>query len=389
MKKNLFILFCILINTYFFALEGTENQIKFIKGNLIDKTTAVRQSSGKEGEILSLKAIDFCLENKDLLKDDRELAALAVAGVLSLPNSSFNNTNDSDLLYNKFFELFNSFSDDTVKIAVLNKLSSVDISNEKFTSMLNNFISSENILNYDSNLLKSVITTLGSIGNNESFNVLYNLLNKNKESNYKKEIETSLALLSEKSATEVLNIIKSGNIEKSRIIFDLIQNNKNNSQVFKAEIAENVLVSTIYICETTSDADGECVSLLLDALRVLANFKWTRGAKTAVASFDCSVKLFESEKMSQVDFIEVVNGVSIIAPFEAVSVLSNYLVKMNKLKESGDNSKSVEDVVYSLILALGAIGDKNSFDSLLAVTYYNYSDYVITAARNALSRLKW
>ena len=89
------------------------------------------------------------------------------------------------------------------------------------------------------------------------------------------------------------------------------------------------------------------------------------------------------------EFIEVIKGVSVIVPIDAVSICSNCLVGMNKKKESGKFSESDEKVVLALISALGAIGDKAAFDSLLAVTYYNYSDNVITAARNALARLKW
>ena len=48
-----------------------------------------------------------------------------------------------------------------------------------------------------------------------------------------------------------------------------------------------------------------------------------------------------------------------------------------------------ESVVLAIISALGTVGDKNAFDALLGVTYYEYSDSVIAAARDALAKLKW
>ena len=150
-----------------------------------------------------------------------------------------------------------------------------------------------------------------------------------------------------------------------------------------------MLAQTIYIVGTTSFDDKELVSLQLDSIRVLTKYKWTRAARTMVAFFDVAVSEYEAKQMSHTEFIEVIKGVSVIVPIDAVSICSNCLVGMNKKKESGKFSESDEKVVLALISALGAIGDKAAFDSLLAVTYYNYSDNVITAARNALARLKW
>ena len=47
------------------------------------------------------------------------------------------------------------------------------------------------------------------------------------------------------------------------------------------------------------------------------------------------------------------------------------------------------EIVLAVINTLGAIGDKSAFDSLLAVTYLNYEESVLTAARDALSGLRW
>ena len=56
----------------------------------------------------------------------------------------------------------------------------------------------------------------------------------------------------------------------------------------------------------------------------------------------------------------------------------------------GVNGKSVSiHVVEAVIKTLGAIGNKSAFDSLLGVTYLNYPESVLSAAREALAGLKW
>ena len=43
--------------------QNNSSKIKFIKGNISDKTAAVREASGADAEWISDQAIDFCLEN--------------------------------------------------------------------------------------------------------------------------------------------------------------------------------------------------------------------------------------------------------------------------------------------------------------------------------------
>ena len=81
MKKSL----SVLILTIFAVASAAAqtSKIKFIKGNIADKTSAVREAEAGEAEWISDQAVAFCLENKQLLGNDRELDGLAVAAILS------------------------------------------------------------------------------------------------------------------------------------------------------------------------------------------------------------------------------------------------------------------------------------------------------------------
>ena len=392
MKKS--ILFCLIFVLFFNLIfaEGSENKKEFVRGNLVEKTAVVKSVTSDEAIELAIDAIDFSINNKKILGDDRELAALAVAGVFALPQKYFDSIGEDEKseITKKLLDLFKNFEDDTVRITILNKLSVINISNENLiTEFLNEINLDDAFVSRNKDFVKTVINTLGVMGNNTSFEILYELLNNESWSIYHSDLEQSLGTLAQKSTQNIIDLIKNGDVQDCRRIFDLIQKNEKNSQFFKAEIAENVLAQTIYIVGTTSFDDKELVSLQLDSIRVLTKYKWTRAARTMVAFFDIAVSEYEAKQMSHTEFIEVIKGVSVIVPIEAVSICSNYLVCMNQKKANGNISESDENVVLALISALGAIGDKTAFDSLLAVTYYNYSDKIITAARNALARLKW
>ena len=71
MKKQItvFIAFSILITNVFCQ----DYKKQFIKGSIADKTSAVREASGKEGIWLSQKAIDFVLENNEIIGTSKQV----------------------------------------------------------------------------------------------------------------------------------------------------------------------------------------------------------------------------------------------------------------------------------------------------------------------------
>ena len=378
MKKIvlLFLLNIFLLNSVF----SQEYEKKFIKGNISDKTTAVREASGQEGIWLSNKAIEFVLENYELLGNDRELDALAVAAVLSLPNEYVFSLseNDKDILMNKFIDLFSKFNkSNTVQIAVQSKVLSLKdyINTAPFTDTLNKFLQSSSVLASDSSLLKSVINSLGFIGNNISFTILYNYLNDKRFSNYTNEIEQSVTSLISISMNEVLQIIHSHDINNIQKIFNLVKQSNNISTANLCEISENILI------------DSKQVNLQLDALKILNDNKWTRASASVVNFFNESKKNFENKVITENQFVDVINSLVNISPIDAVVPLIKYLGELNSQIEYNGNVS--ENIALSVINSLGAIGDKSAFDSLLSVTYLNYSETVLSAARQALAGLRW
>lgn len=380
----------LLICSALFAREYSENEKKFVKGNLSEKTQAVRSASGADSIELTKSAISFALENLKILGNDRDLNALAVTGVLSVSQNMIDSlsTEEKNKLTTNLISLYESFDDTNVKVAVLSKIAAINLANDNFVYLLNDYVKKANPALEKHDLLSSSIKTLGVIGNSTSFKILFKCSGEQAWAPYLKDIEDSVGMLASKSENELLEMIRTGNANDCRFIFNFVTKNSKNSQILKAEIAENTLLRAIYIYENTGSSTNELIALQLDSFNVLKEMKWTRASKTAIAYFDVVEKEYSAGKLSEDIFINIISGLSETSPIEAVPKLSSYLTKLNR---SMENSSTVisEPVVLAVINALGAIGDKNAFDSLLAVTYYSYSDNVIAAARVALAKLKW
>ena len=393
MKKIAFLLI-IYSHVLFLCAQNPDNEklIKFIKGNISEKTSAVREASGAESILLALKAIDFSLENKDLLGNDRELEGLAVAAILSISPDYIKNANDSQksIIVSQFINLFNKFFEsNTVAIATLTKYSSLYeyMQDRQFVETLNFFLKSQEIKKTDESVIKSVLNTLQLIGNSETFLILYSILNDKDYSNIKNEIENTLVSLAFISQNEIIGLLETADVKDLSQIFKIIKKNSKISKNYICDVSEKVISKSILLLGSSSFVSQEDILVQLEALNNLSDNKWTRASLVAVSYFQFAKKIYNQNLMTETQFESVINCLSNVSPVDAVNPLTAYLEELNRQKENETDVSSA--IVLSVIKTLGAIGDKSAFDSLLAVTYLDYDESILSAARKALSGLRW
>ena len=393
MKKIAFLLI-IFSHILFLCAQNPDNEklIKFIKGNISEKTSAVREASGAESILLALKAIDFSLENKDLLGNDRELEGLAVAAILSISPDYIKNANDSQksIIVSQFINLFNKFStSNTVAIATLTKYSSLYeyMQDRQFVETLNFFLKSQEIKKTDESVIKSVLNTLQLIGNSETFLILYSILNDKDYSNIKNEIENTLVSLAFISQNEIIGLLETADVKDLSQILKIIKKNSKISKNYICDVSEKVISKSILLLGSSSFVSQEDILVQLEALNNLSDNKWTRASLVAVSYFQFAKKIYNQNLMTETQFESVINCLSNVSPVDAVNPLTAYLEELNRQKENETDVSSA--IVLSVIKTLGAIGDKSAFDSLLAVTYLDYDESILSAARKALSGLRW
>ncbi|MCI5608506.1 MAG: hypothetical protein MR408_03545 [Spirochaetia bacterium] len=386
MKKTAIFISVLFLYSFCFS-QSSKNLKQFIRGNIQDKISSIRNASQEENVSISLMALDFCLQNKAVLEDDRDLDALCLLSLLSLPyNYTDSLSQDEKAEFSeKILEIFNSFSDENVRIAVLNKISSGTLDSPSFVELLNSFLS-DDFQNFSQDFYKNLISASGEIGNEQTFKILFEKYRDDSYKSFKSELKESIVKLSDNSVKDITDIISSGNLSDLRFIFETIVQNEKKTQVFRSQIAENILSASIYITEDNSSLN-ELILLQVEVMKFLAESKWTRGSDTILKFYNLAKNEYTNGIMNTSDFCIVIKAVSETVPIKAVSLFSDYLIELNRQKENDADVQ--EEIVLALISALGAIGDKNAFDSLLSVTYYDYSDEVINKARSALAGLKW
>lgn len=391
MKKNklkALCLFFIVIKSFSaFAQDKDAGVVSFVKGNISEKISAVKNSASSDSCLLSSLALDFVIENSAFLGNDRDLCALAVATVLSLPqNEELLSKNFPDIT-EKLSRIFLSFDDETVGVAVLGKIESLTNVPSQTVSMIDDYIASSEKNKKSFFVIKKALEVIEKKGTEKSFRIVWNLWKNNSLPELDLPLENTLISLSAKYPTEVISLISQSEINVTGRYIDSIKKSDNISLNFKAEIAENALLGIIYYDGDLTENSSLLIELPLDCVKIISKANWTRSASLVVRYFSMAKEQFQNQKMTAGQFIEVINCLTSLSSSESVNALSGYLSELNEQVEK--NSVLNQEVVLALIKSLGVLGDKSAFDNLLYVTYLNYPEEIKNAARDSLAKLKW
>ncbi|MBQ1628290.1 MAG: hypothetical protein II098_03925 [Treponema sp.] len=389
MKKVLFVL-CLFAATGNIFAVGSNNQKRFVKGTVADKTEAVRSASDKEILDLAKAAIEFSVNYKDLLGEDPELAELVISGIECLPYEYLENasTAEKTSIANRLLTVYGLFSEAKVRSVVLEKFTNSPLPVENIVTQLNVYVKSVDPEAAEPELIKQVVSTLEKIGNSDSFEILFRVRSESRWEPFYAEIENAIAILAKQSEQKILELISAGNVKDCMQMLNLIAKNSQTEQILSAQIAENVLSRTIYIYENTTKLSEDLIPLQIDSFNLLAKNNWTRASATAVRYLKNAETEYTQKVLPENEYCKIIVSVIKIAPIGAIQPLSSMLVALNRQKEANQQEPS-EAVMLSIINSLGEAGDKNAFDALLSVTYFEYPDSVVAAARNALAKLKW
>lgn len=394
-KFKTIIFLTIFFESLLFAQELSP-KVKFLKGNFEDKQIAVKQAALIGDYKLAYDSLNFCLSSKQILENDSDLENLVLESLNALSQTNVFNANfsekDENLNFASVFSaVFNNFDSDEIrtKILILFK-ENPSVAN---IALVNNYVSENMQTAKEMNsVLLEAIKGLEFYGNSTSFRLLFIADILEVWQDYDEILEKSYGTLSIYSENEILHILSSVPVEKKISILQKLNKNPKISQKIRGEVAENALSQSInYIGEnlnTESEFSQEDLQLQKLALDTISLTKWTRASELANKYFEIAKNQYELKNISAEVFAQIIKDISSVATSKTDKILSEYLDFLNK---STEQNQAVDmNVVLSVINALGDLGDKAAFDYLLYVTYLDYpEEEVTTAARNALSKLKW
>ena len=381
----------------------SKTQKKFIKASLTEKISIINNLSEDEKIGVSLKALDFSIENAAILQNDGDLTNLALASVLAFPSDSeqINKIKPSEQrqISEKFMTVFKLFKNLELRSEILKKLEWYSGTDKTLTvTFLNDYLTQAFQSNEkEDNVLEEAIVSLGKIGDNESLSIIYNIWVSKIWEKFHDSTDTALVSLSQDSFEDAIRIFSGSNIEDSAHYFSLLKKSDKISENSLCQIAENALLIAINNAENLSaknETSGKAfVRFQLETHEVLTGHKWSHASSVINGNVVLAKQHYEKGIMDQKSFVTIVETSSKIPSPQLAQSLTDMLSECNgkveKVSSDAENEMPARSVVLALIKALGEMGDKTAFDTLLAVTYLPYPLDVIDEAKKSLASLNW
>lgn len=392
MKNSFRILTAILIFLSVNFNLSAQNQVSvyqmlFTKGNIAQKIQAV-DFAGKDNNYVFLSdCLDFCIQSNSLIGPDADIDNLTINVLKNFNNSaSLMELNDVKLVCKKIQSCFKNFSSDNVKIACLNRFAVFN--NPENVKFVNDYVSDKALNNQPmTSVILSAVNLMGKIGNNESFSILFAADIANVWPKYSSYIQSAYSTLAVNASADLINLFTKAPVEQKLMVLNLIKNSSEIPEFVKGQLAQKSLSMSIINIDEEQDISPAQNKLMSESVNLLAQTNWSMSSEVVADYFPLAQNLYQKEQISAEDFISIIQSCTQIASQNMVLPLIKYL---NFLNRSTQENKPVNtQVVLSVINSLGGLGDKQAFDELLFVTYLDYTQEVLEAAKSALDNLKW
>ncbi len=369
-------------------------QRRFVRSSLEDKLS-VLSDAGKDpsllmdpsklGSVYGL-ALDFILQNAELLRDDPNLvrmASIAARGVGSVSHTKS---------IASLWRLFMAFRDTSVRVAALNSLGRLGKGDGQVVENLNQFLANQNNVYRsgmapDLEILLACVDALANLGDASSFSPLFSIMLADYPDRLRSQVTDALKNLKGDYKKFLIDMVRKNPPLEKIAAFKTGMANEVFTFAERGELAEAALEISLAMHSGNDSEVAALDEMRYTAVRTLTSLRWSRGSSLTVKHFYRVQTDFGKELVSKGVFLEAIAALGAMSSSEAAQALSLYLGLVNSDME---RSKGYDrEILLAVISALGELGDKVAFDYLLYIGYLSYPDEIKTAARESMNRLKW
>jgi hypothetical protein len=364
-------------------------QRNFVRSGLDVKLDILKEA--EEAKIAGLGplyelALDFALQNAELLRDDPALIALATDAARGI------GATDHTRAVSTLWRVFMAFRDSRTRVAVLGSLATLGKGDGQVVENLNQNLANQNNVYRagiapDEETLSACIAALAALGDGSSFPVLFSAMIAGYPPRIANQASEALKSIRGDYKKYLIDVMRKNPPAEKLLAFKAGAANDGFNAAARGELAEAALEITLGLYPTDPGELEAVQELRYSAILELTVQRWTRAVSLAIKHFYRVQTDYGKGLAPKGRFIEAVACLGSMASGESAQALSLQLGLLNAEMEQTRNFDA--DILFAVIDALGEIGDKVAFDYLLYIGYLPYPDDVKAAAREALNRLKW
>ncbi len=362
-------------------------QRNFLRASLTTKIQ-VLQDAADETDVdmgpLYLQALDFAIENSTFLRDDPSARDLAILAVRLVGLSGYREA------MAPLWKLFTLDSSSSVRIEVLSAVAALTPPDPEIVQKINRWVMRQNDAfregeTVDQAVLAEAAVTLGTIGAQTSFSVLFSMSTVGYADLVAEKAREALYRIEGDFADLIERVIRDNPPAEKLEALRIAIANDNLSGEEKSEIAGGALSVALAMTPRSADEREYQRQIRYESVRVLTDNGWSSATDEVIEHFNLVVEEYSVGAARRSHVIEAVDALGAMGTHEAAVRLSLYLDVLNSDVENGKNYE--EQVVLSVIRNLGILGDQVAFDYLLYARYLNYSERVKKSAAEVINKL--
>ena len=286
------------------------------------------------------------------------------------------------------WRLFLDTSDSQRASDILISLGTTGKRNRVIIDNLNNYLIEKNRLvksgasvNYL--LVSACISAIMELGDSSSYQALFSAYCAGYPEVIASEAYGALEMIPGNFYQFLLNVLWNNPSDEKLAAFRAGINSQRLSASEKGQIAELALEQALASTEESNILNAMRYSSVI----VLTNLRWTRANTLAIRHYYRVQRDYLANYVSKDRYIEAIECLGAVGNSQAAFVLGLQLGLINDRMEY--TGLFDPEITFSLVHALGLIGDNAAFDHLLYVLNYSYGDDIHAAAREAIDKLKW
>ena len=363
-------------------------QRNFIRASISTKIELLNDASRIDTIVMTplyIDALSFVSTNYPVLGNDSQLMDIAVIAA----NKAASYLDIS--IIPSLRKIFTLIPEARISIACLNSFSVLAKGQKDDIAFLNAWFAgaiarASDGKPVDVRTLATGAAALGKIGDSSSFSLLFRAATSSLDNSIVAASAEALNSISDSYPENILAIIAEKRIKEAYAAFSFAMKKTGLSDTEKGRIAEAAFTVGIETAGPELNAALQS-TLIRESLDQLALLKWSQASPLVVKYFYQMQGDYKNNKVSVDALIPVVKGMGAMATTDSAQALSIFLGLLNSETEQKKNYN--EQLMLSVINALGDLGDKSAFDYLLYVGYLDYPESVKKASRDALARLQW
>ncbi|MCL2879014.1 MAG: hypothetical protein FWF29_02100, partial [Treponema sp.] len=331
-------------------------------------------------------ALQFVLNNADLLGDDPQMQYLAIIAIRGAGSTDY--ANSIDTLWN----LTDKYHDPAVQTEIIKSLGALGKDNASALDYLNQYLTLQNSLRFsrftvDYSSISACIEALADLGDSSSFLPVFNAVTASYTPDITREAVAALQKLQGDFRQFLLDIINNNPPKDKFTAFTVARDIQGFSTAEQAEFACAAMEQGLNYQAGNIEENNILNSLRYEAALELTRLQWTQASDLVIRHFYRVQNDFYRSYATKDRYLEAINCLGAMGTSEAAVQAALQLAIINAQTEKSGTYD--EAVTLALIGVLGLIGDKSASDSLLVIAYLPYSDDVKSAAQEALNRLRW